>query len=301
MFFCNLMFFCFLIIIDFFEVDILLLYVVFKFVGVLEMNFRGFILLFGCEEKELFFYCIVEYLWLIVGGEDKILLVVVVNDLFECKLEEIEEKEGWCLGGCECKCMKDDLLYELLLCVFVKFLCNDVFIDLQYGYVVVDIFSCKIGEYFMFGIRGLFGSFLVMLLNVEVVLCLILIGWIVGELLLIGLSLGEECEMKDLVEGGVVVKCQYQELCCDEIDKYLDVGKQVIKLVLIFEDNLFFVIGDDLIVCKLKFFDGVLDQLEYVDEDGCCVEFDVCFVLQSVEICCLFLLLEEVFKFSKVD
>jgi len=35
-------------------------------------------------------------------------------------------------------------------------------------------------------------------------------------------------------------------------------GKQVTKLALIFEDNLSFVIGDDLIVRKLKFLDGAL-------------------------------------------
>ena len=111
----------------------------------------------------------------------------------------------------------------------------------------------------------------------------------------------EECEMKDPVEGGAVVKCQHQELRCDEIDKHLDAGKQVTKLALIFEDNLSFVIGDDLIVRKLKFLDGALDQLEHADEDGRRAEFDARFALQSAEIRRLFLLLEEAFKLSKAD
>ena len=122
-----------------------------------------------------------------------------------------------------------------------------------------------------------------------------------GEPLPEGLSLGEECEMKDPAEGGAVVKCQHQELRCDEIDKHLDAGKQVTKLALVFEDNLSFVLGDDLIVRKLKFLDGALDQLEHIDEEGRRAELDARFALQSGEIRRLFLLLEQAFKLSKAD
>jgi recombination associated protein RdgC len=107
--------------------------------------------------------------------------------------------------------------------------------------------------------------------------------------------------MKDPAEGGAVVKCQHQELRCDEIDKHLDAGKQVTKLALVFEDNLSFVLGDDLIVRKLKFLDGALDQLEHADEDGRRAELDARFALQSGEVRRLFLLLEEAFKLSKAD
>lgn len=301
MFFRNLTFFRFPTTTDFSEVDTLLPHALLKPVGALEMSSRGFISPFGREEKELLSHRIAEHLWLTVGGEDKILPAAVVNDLLERKLEEIEEKEGRRPGGRERKRMKDDLLHELLPRAFVKSSRNDAFIDLQHGYVAVDTSSRKTGEYFMSDIRGLLGSFPAMPLNAEVAPRSILTGWIAGEPLPTGLSLGEECEMKDLVEGGAVVKCQHQELRCDEIDKHLDAGKQVTKLALIFEDNLSFVIGDDLIVRKLKFLDGALDQLEHADEDGRRAEFDARFALQSAEIRRLFLLLEEAFKLSKAD
>jgi len=69
----------------------------------------------------------------------------------------------------------------------------------------------------------------------------------------------------------------------------------------VFEDNLSFVIGDDLIVRKLKFLDGALDQLEHSDDDGRRAELDARFALQSAEIRRLFLLLEDAFKLSKAD
>ena len=95
----------------------------------------------------------------------------------------------------------------------------------------------------------------------------VLTGWIAGEPLPEGLSLGEECELKDAMEGGAVVKCQNQELQSDEIAKHLEAGKQVTKLALVLDDHVSFVLGEDLIVRKLKFLDGAVDQLENTEHD----------------------------------
>ncbi len=301
MFFKNLTFFRFPSSVDFSEVDTLLPQAVLKPVGALEMSSRGFISPFGREEKEQFSHRIGEALWLTVGGEDKILPGTVVNDLLERRLEEIEEKEGRRPGGRERKRLKDDLLHELLPRAFVKTSRVDAFFDLENGYVAVNGSSQKTAESVMSDVRGLLGSFPAMPLNAEVAPRAILTAWIAGEPLPEGLSLGEECEMKDPAEGGAVVKCQHQELRCDEIDKHLDAGKQVTKLALVFEDNLSFVLGDDLIVRKLKFLDGALDQLEHSDDAGHRAELDARFALQSGEIRRLFLLLEQAFKLSKAD
>jgi recombination associated protein RdgC len=301
MFFKNLTFFRFPSSVDFSEIDTLLPHAVLKPVGALEMSSRGFISPFGREEKEQFSYRLGEAMWLTIGGEDKILPSTVVNDLLERRLEEIEEKEGRRPGGRERKRLKDDLLHELLPRAFVKTSRVDAFFDLPNGYVVVNGSSQKTAENVMSDVRGLLGSFPAMPLNAEVAPRAILTSWIAGEPLPDGLSLGEECEMKDPAEGGAVVKCQHQELRCDEIDKHLDAGKQVTKLGLLFEDNLSFVLGDDLIVRKLKFLDGALDQLEHADEDGHRSELEARFALQSGEIRRLFLLLEGAFKLSKAD
>ncbi|MGV8960144.1 MAG: recombination-associated protein RdgC [Stenotrophomonas sp.] len=301
MFFKNLTFFRFPTTVDFSEVDKLLPNALLKPVGALEMSSRGFTSPFGREEKEVFSHRIEDALWLTVGGEDKILPGAVVNDLLERRLEEIEEKEGRRPGGRERKRLKDDLLHELLPRAFVKTSRIDAFFDLAHGYVTVNGSSQKTAENLMSDVRGLLGSFPAMPLNAEVAPRSILTSWIAGEPLPTGLSLGEECEMKDPAEGGAVVRCQHQELRCDEIDKHLDAGKQVTKLALVFEDNMSFVLGDDLIVRKLKFLDGALDQLEHSDDDGRRAELDARFVLQSGEIRRLFLLLEAAFKLSKAD
>ncbi|KAA8920158.1 MULTISPECIES: recombination-associated protein RdgC [Xanthomonas] len=301
MFFRNLTLFRFPTTLDFSEVETLLPEAQLKSVGPLEMSSRGFISPFGRDEQEALSHRIADFLWLTVGGEDKILPGSVVNDLLARKVAEIEEKEGRRPGGRARKRLKDDLIHELLPRAFVKSSRTDAMLDLQHGYVAVDTSSRKTGENVMSEIRGLLGSFPALPLNAEVAPRSILTGWIAGEPLPEGLSLGEECEMKDPIEGGAVVKCQHQELRCDEIDKHLEAGKQVTKLALVLDDHVSFVLGDDLVIRKLKFLDGALDQLEHADQDGVRAELDARFALMSAEVRRLFLLLEAALKLSKAD
>ncbi|AJC46385.1 recombination-associated protein RdgC [Xanthomonas sacchari] len=301
MFFRNLTLFRFPTTLDFSEVETLLPEALLKSVGPLEMSSRGFISPFGRDEQEALSHRIADFLWLTVGGEDKILPGSVVNDLLARKVAEIEEKEGRRPGGRARKRLKDDLIHELLPRAFVKSSRTDAMLDLQHGYVAVDTSSRKTGENMMSEIRGLLGSFPALPLNAEVAPRSILTGWIAGEPLPEGLSLGEECEMKDPIEGGAVVKCQHQELRCDEIDKHLEAGKQVTKLALVLDDHVSFVLGDDLVIRKLKFLDGALDQLEHADQDGVRAELDARFALMSAEVRRLFLLLEAALKLSKAD
>ncbi|MDG2525404.1 recombination-associated protein RdgC [Stenotrophomonas sp. HITSZ_GD] len=301
MFFRNLTLFRFPTTLDFTDIDKLLPEALLKPVGPLEMTSRGFISPFGREEQEVLSHRQGDFLWLTVGGEDKILPGSVVNDLLGRKLAEIEEKEGRKPGGKARKRLKDDLIHELLPRAFVKSSRTDAMLDLQHGYVAVDSSSRKTGESVMSEIRGLLGSFPALPLNAEVAPRAILTGWIAGETLPEGLSLGEECEMKDPIEGGAVVKCQHQELRCEEIDKHLEAGKQVTKLALTLDDHVSFVLGDDLGVRKLKFLDGALDQLENADQDGVRAELDARFALMSGEVRRLFLLLEDALKLSKAE
>ncbi|WIA62268.1 recombination-associated protein RdgC [Stenotrophomonas sp. BIO128-Bstrain] len=301
MFFRNLIMFRFPPATDLDEVETLLPQVQLKPVGPLEMCSRGFISPFGREEKEALSHRIGGWLWLTVGSEDKMLPAAVVNNKLAEKIEHIEASEGRKPGSRERKRIKDDLLHELMPQAFVKTGRTDVLLDSERGVAFVDTSSRRTGENVMSDLRALLGSFPALPLNAEVAPRSVLTGWIAGEALPAGLSLGEECEMKDPAEGGAVVKCQHQELRCDEIDRHLDAGKQVTKLALVLQDNLSFVLADDLTVRKLKFLDGALDQLDHADADGRRAELDARFALQRGELGLLFDALADAFRVSKVE
>src|SRR3546814_11857004 len=83
--------------------------------------------------------------------------------------------------------------------------------------------------------------------------------------------------------------------------KHLESGKQVTKLALVLDDHVSFVLGEDLIIRKLKFLDGVVDQLEGTETEDIRAELDARFALMAGELKRLFALLEPALTLSKSE
>src|SRR5690554_3862897 len=300
MFFRNLTLFRFSPTLDLSHLDEGLAETTLKPVGLLELSSRGFISPFG-RDAEALSHRIGDALWLTVGGEDRLLPAAVVNDLLAKKLAEMEEKEGRKPGGRLRRQMKDDLVQDLLPRAFVRPVRTDALLDLETGVCAVDTSSRKSAETVVSEIRRALGSFPALPLNAEVSPRAILTGWIAGEPLPEGLSLGEECELKDADDQGAIVRCQRQDLQSDEITRHLESGKQVTKLALSMDDHVSFVLGEDLVIRKWKFLDGAVDQLESTNADDIRAELDARFALMSGEFRRLFSILEPALKLSKAD
>lgn len=271
-----------------------------KPVGPLEPSSRGFVSPFGRDEEAMS-HRIGPAIWLTLGGEDRILPASVVNDALGRKIAELEDKDGRKLGGRARKRLKEDLVHEMLPKAFVKPMRLNASLDLKHGFLAVDTSSRKSAETFASELRHALGSFPAVPLNAEVSPRNVLTGWIAGEPLPEGLALGDECEMKDPIDGGAIVRCQRQELQGDEIRQHLDAGKQVTRLALTLDDHLSFVLGEDLVVRKLKFLDGAVDSLENTERDSLNAELDARFALLSGELSRLFVVLEKALQLSQPE
>jgi len=300
MFFRNLTLFRFPVSLDLEGLEDALAAQPLKPVGPLELSSRGFVPALG-RDSEACSHRIGDAAWVAVGGEDRLLPAAVVNDMLARKLDEAEEREGRRPGGRARKRMKDELVHELLPRAFVRPSRTDALLDLKHGLCIVDTSSRKNAEAVVSALRQALGSFPALPVNAEVAPRSVLTGWIAGEPLPDGLSLGEECELKDGNDTGAVVKCQRQDLGSDEISHHLEAGKQVTRLALVLDDHVSFVLGEDLVVRKLKFLDGAVDQLEGNDRDDMHAELDARFALMSAEVRRLFEVLEPALKLSRVD
>ena len=300
MFFRNLTLFRFPTALDLSELDARLAEFPLKPVGPLEMSSRGFVSPIA-RDGEAMTHRIEDAIWLTVGGEEKILPGPVVNELLARRIEEFEDKQGRKPGGKLRKQMKDDLLQELMPRAFVKPVRSDALIDLEHGVVAVNSSSRKSAENVVSEIRTALGSFPALPLNAEVSPRVVMTGWIAGEPLPDGLTLGEECELKDPSDQGAIVRCQRQDLQCEEITRHLDAGKQVTKLALNLDDHVSFVLGEDLIIRKFKLLDGALDSLEHTENDDMRAELDARFALMRGEFKRLFTVLEGALKLSKAE
>lgn len=300
MFFRNLTLFRFPTSLDFTDLESQLGPCALKPVGTLELSSRGFISPFG-RDGEALSHRIADAIWLSVGSEDKLLPGAVVNDLLAKKLAEMEQREGRKPGGRARKRLKEDLVHELLPRAFVRPGRTDALLDLEHGICVVDTSSRKNAENVASELRHALGSFPALPLNAEVAPRSVLTGWIAGEPLPDGLSLGDECELKDSADKGAVVKCQRQELVSDEIARHLEAGKQVTRLALTLDDHVSFVLGEDLVLRKFKLLDGAVDKLESTERDDVRAELDARFALMAGEVKRLFSVLEPALKLSKAD
>ena len=273
-----------------------------KPVGPLEMSSRGFIKPLGTA-AEAFTHQIDfgSYIWVTVGGEDRLLPGAVVNAELAKRLAAIEEQEGRKPGGRARKRLRDQILTDLMPKAFVKPGRVDAYIDTARGFVVVDTASRKIGENVISEIRRAIGSFPALPVNAEVAPRSILTGWVAGEPMPDGMVIGDECELRDPVDQGAIVRCQRQELESDEVAKHLEAGKQVTRLGLVLDDHVSFTVGEDLTLRKLKFLDSALDSLESLEADDLRAELDARFALMVAELGRLLDVLCAALKLSTVD
>lgn len=306
MFFRNLTLFRFPTSLDLSDLESHLAECALKPVGPLELASRGFVPPIppkgeGDDAEVALSHRIGDAIWLSVGSEERLLPSAVVNDLLQKKLAELERKEGRRPGGRTRKRLKEDLVHELLPRAFVRPGRLDAILDLEHGICAVDTASRKQAENVVAEIRNALGSFPALPLNAEVAPRAVLTGWIAGEPLPDGLSLGDECELRDAADNGAVVKCQRQELTGDEIGKHLESGKQVARLALALDDHVSFVLGEDLVLRKFKLLDGAVDALESSERDDLRAELDARFALMSAELKRLFSVIEPALRLSKVD
>ena len=271
-----------------------------KPVGPMEPSSRGFVTPMG-HAGEALVHGVGAARWLTLGGEDRLLPGSVVNAELQKRLAAKEEALGRKPGGKMRRQMKEVLVSELLPRAFVRPTRLDGMLDLKHGVLAVDTSSKKAAEGFATELRRALGSFPALPLNAEASPRALLTGWIAGEELPPGFALGDECELKDPVDGGAVVKCQRQELLAEEVAKHLEAGKQVSKLALVFDDHVSFVLGEDLVLRKLKFLDGAVDQLESTERDDIVAELDARFALMSSELARLFVALEGALQFSRAE
>ncbi len=300
MFFRNLTLFRFPASLDLSQLESHLADCALKPAGPLEMLSRGFVSPFGRDEVVLS-HRVGDCIWLTIGGEERLLPSSVVNEEAAKKVSKAEQREGRKLGGRARRKIKEDIVHDLLPRAFVRQLRTDAYLDLEHGFIAVDTSSRKSAEAVVSEVRRALGSFPALPPNAETSPRAVLTGWIAGEKLPESVTLGDECELKDPADRGAIVKCQRQELQGEEIGKHLESGKQVTRLALNFDDHVSFVLGEDLVVRKLKFLDGAVDQLENAERESVHAELDARFALMSGELKRLFVMLEKAFKLSRAE
>src|SRR5579875_2726177 len=160
--------------------------------------------------------------------------------------------------------------------------------------------SRKAAEAVLAALREALGSFPAQPLTAAETPRALMTDWLAHGKLPGGLALGDECELRDPA-GGAVIRCRRQELESAEVRAHLKRGKQVFQLGLQFEDRASFLLGDDLVIRKLRFLDVVQDVLDADGRDSAEAELDARFALMTLELERLLLEFEKWFGLERPD
>ncbi len=262
--------------------------------GPLELATRGFVSPYGRHETALV-HRVGSFALVTLGGEDKLLPGSVVSEALAERLQKIAAEEGRRVGARERKRLKDEVLTDLLPRAFVRPYRLSIYVDSKNGWLVVDSSSRKAAEEALGRLREALGSFPATPMAPEEAPRALMTDWVVRGKLPAGLVLGDECELRDPAEAGAIVRCRRQDLETDEVREHLKSGKQVFQLGVTFDDRIGFVLGEDLVIRKLRFLDQVLDELGESERDSAQAELDARFALMTLELERLFAKLEEWF------
>ncbi len=231
-------------------------------VGPMEMGTKGFVPPVGRGEEASLTHAVDACVMVMGASEDKLLPASVVNDELQRKVEHIAEEEGRKVGGRERKRLKEDLLTELLPRAFVRQGRMACYVDKASQWLVINTSSRKAAESLITQIREALGSFPAVPMAPEEAPRVLMTDWLANGNLPDGLALGDECELRDPASAtGAISRNTRQELDSEEIKEHLRNGKMVFKLGLTFDERLSFVLGEDMVVRKLRFLDVVIEEL----------------------------------------
>jgi recombination associated protein RdgC len=251
--------------------------------GPLELATRGFVSPYGREGEELLHQA-GAFSLLSIGSEERLLPAVVVAEELADRIDRVAEKEGRRPGARERKRLKEEVISELLPRAFIRPSRCAAYLDAPAGWFVVDTASRKVAEDAVSQVREALGRFPATPMAPSESVRTLMTGWLIDGKLPTGLVLGDECELRDPAEAGAIVRCRRQDLESDEVREHLKSGKQAFQLGLVFDERMSFVLGEDLVVRRLRFTDVVLDELGEGTAESARAELDATFALMTLEL-----------------
>jgi len=212
--------------------------------------------------------------------EERILPAAVVREAVDERIADIEAREFRTVHRKEKQRMRDDLTFELLPRAFTRSVRTYGYLCPQGGWLVVDAATPTKAEDFANLLAETVPDLSIVPYVPDVSVSELMTRWLREGQLPSGLSLADECEMRDPAHEGSLVRCQRQDLVSDEIRAHLRAKKEVRSLGLGFEDQLTFSLTAEMQIKRLRYegVDALDDELSGLDDAA---RFDADFAFMS--------------------
>jgi recombination associated protein RdgC len=215
--------------------------------------------------------------------EDRLLPPSVIREEVEQRAAEVSTREGRPVGRKERRQLRDDVIVDLLPRAFTRNRYRHAYIDPPLGLLIVDCGTANQAEELLSQLRESLGSLRATPLTVAQTPSAVLTRWLERRPPR-GMQLGDECELREPVDNGAVVRGRRVDLAGGDLRPQLDAGLLASRVAITWQDRLTCVVGEDLGVRRLRFTDLVLDEAADVAAEDPLARFDADFVLMSNEL-----------------
>lgn len=224
------------------------------------------------------------FLMICAMKEEKILPASVVNDMVFERVAEIEDRQNVSLRKKQRDEIREEVIQDLLPRAFTHARRTYAYLDPKGGWLVMDSASAKRAEELASLLRRSIESLPVALPATQERPAAVMTRWLMHNDRPADITIESECELRSPEEDGGIVRCKRQDLAAPEIQNHLEVGKEVMKLAMTWDDRLSFVLDESLGVKRLQFLDMVQDQAAEVEAANEAERFDVDFSIMTLEL-----------------
>lgn len=192
------------------------------------------------------------------------------------KAQRVEQLTGRKPGKKEMREIKEDIRHELLPDAFPKRAAVTIWIEPLFGLLVIDTASQNVADTVATCLVKSVDGLALALVNTHVSPLAIMASWLLdGDKLdahdRFGFDVGSSCELKAGDESKAVVRYQRHSLDTDDVKQHINQGKLPVRLELIYDDRVAFVLDDGGRLRKLQFldvaFEGKDDMADAFDAD----------------------------------
>ncbi|OOZ36991.1 recombination-associated protein RdgC [Solemya velesiana gill symbiont] len=249
----------------------------------LEMSTMGWVQPLG-RNAELFTHAVGSCIMMCARRDERILPAAVVREHLVEKVAAIEEAEARKVRRREREEIKDEILTDLMPRSFTKSSTTYAYVDTKGGWLVVDAASAKRAEELITLLRETIGTLPLKPLEVAQSPAYVMTSWLKGVDPAADFLVQDECELRDTVEEGGIIRCRRQDLEGEEIRVHLDAGKQVVRLAVEWHERLSLVLTEEMSIKRLKFMDVIQEEAAEAETDDEAARFDVDFSLMTLEL-----------------
>ncbi len=230
--------------------------------------------------------------------EERLLPAAVVREALSERVEAIEAEQGRPVRRRERDALRDEIVHDFLPRAFTRSNRTQAILAPASGWLIVDAATPKKAEEFTALLAQSLPGFEIRNVETQHSAMAVMTQWL-QDGVPAAFQLKDECELRDPVKQGGVVRCRGVDLNGDEVDTHLRAGRQAAQIAMQWEDRMSFLICSDLSVKRLRF--EAVDEGDASELDDPLARFDADFAFMSLEILHFLPVLLDAFGGEKQD